>query len=211
MGPKAKKQESVGLVTLQKGKIDNLGEVSRNSKGGVQVSRAEIESAFAFLDTEQKGKVTAGNLKKRLASFFPDLTTRDYKYLMDNKKEITIDDLTDILVDNEIKEFDPVAEAFRAYDPENKGFISNEKLSEIFATFGFGELSGEELGLLTKAADVDGDGIVSLGDFRRMMDPSVKDVDILSKASNQEAGDATGDADTGTSSAAAETETKTEE
>jgi len=32
---------------------------------------------------------------------------------MNNKREITIDDLCDILLENEITNFDPIAEAFK--------------------------------------------------------------------------------------------------
>ena len=36
--------------------------------------------------------------------------------------------------------------------------------------FGFGELSPEELSLLHRIADVDGDGMISLSDFRSVLD-----------------------------------------
>ena len=117
-------------------------------------------------------------LKKRLTAFFPDLTTKDYKYLLSNKKEITIEELRNLLHDNEVKDFDPVAEAFKVYDPDNKGFISKDKLRDVFATYGYENLSMEEIGLITKAADVDGDGIISLSDFRLMMDSHYEDIPL---------------------------------
>jgi calmodulin len=194
MGPRKKdKQDGAALVGIVKGgksQIAQGDQVPRNAKGGVEVSIEEIEGAFAFLDVEGKGKVTIGNLKKRLTSFFPDLTTRDFKYLMDNKKELVMEDLVSILQNNEIKEFDPVAEAFRSYDPEGKGFISKDKLADIFATFGFGELSGDELSLLVKAADVDSDGIVSLSDFRNMINPPKIDDNTSKGGSVNQATDA---------------------
>ena len=111
MGPKKEKEKPTGIVAVkQKIGLNVADDVVRNSRGGVEVSRAEIEAAFAFLDVEQKGKVTQANLKKRLTAFFPDLSARDYKYLMDQKKELVLDDLVEILAGNEIKEFDPVAE-----------------------------------------------------------------------------------------------------
>lgn len=172
MGPKnSQKAEGAINAALPRGKSSGgsshgFDQVMRNSKGGVEVTHSEIEAAFAFLDKDGKGKVTVGDLKKRLSTFFPDLTTRDFKYLMDNKKELVLNDVIEILENNEIKEFDPVAQAYMTYDPEGKGFIAKEKLEDIFSTFGFGELTPDELGLLTKAADVDGDGVVSLSDFR---------------------------------------------
>ena len=87
---------------------------------------------------------------------------------MNNHKELTIDDLNTLLLDNEINNFDPVQEAFKIYDPEETGNVDQDKLREIFAAFGFGELTEEELGILMKTADVDNDGKVSLNDFRSL-------------------------------------------
>ena len=70
----------------------------------------------------------------------------------------------------EISGMDPVAEAFRAYDINNEGSIAPSRLKEVFFHFGFGELSDSELQILVRAADVDGDGVVSLEDFRYMLD-----------------------------------------
>ena len=39
--------------------------------------------------------------------------TKDFKFLMGNEKEMTLDSLRDLLLDNEITGFDPVAEAFK--------------------------------------------------------------------------------------------------
>ena len=155
---------------FDRGTIIKNSAVRKNEAGGVYVSPEEIASAFEYLDPEGTGKLTVGQLKRRLHPFFPDLTTKDYKYLMKHKKEIVIEDLHSLLDANEIKDFDPVAEAFKSYDPENKGFISKDKLKDIAESFGFGNLSLEEIHLLTKAADVDGDGIISLNDFKQMMD-----------------------------------------
>jgi len=167
-------------------------DVRRNKNGGVAISKEEIAGAFSFLDAEKTGKVSLGNLKKRLAPFFPDLTAKDMKYLMDGKKELVVEDIIEMLEGNDVQDFDPVFEAYRTYDPENKGHISKEKLTEVFGTLGFGTISAEEHALLIKAADFDGDGVVSLKDFRFMMDKVVAEGDDVSMgskaASNQEAG-----------------------
>lgn len=36
------------------------------------------------------------------------------------RNELTFEDLKLLLIDNEVKNFDPVAEAFKVYDPEGK-------------------------------------------------------------------------------------------
>ena len=37
---------------------------------------------------------------------------------MNNQSELSLDDLRSLLENNEIKNFDPVAEAFKVYDPQ---------------------------------------------------------------------------------------------
>ena len=80
-----------------------------------KVSQEEIKSAFAFLDVDKSGLVSLANLKKRLGIFFPDMTPKEFKFLMNNRKELTIEDLGELLAENEISDadFDPVAEAFK--------------------------------------------------------------------------------------------------
>lgn len=65
--------------------------------------------------------------------------------------------------------FDAVAEAFRIYDPRGSHYVEEEVLSRIMARVGFGELNEEELALLVSTADFDGDGRISLDDFRRLV------------------------------------------
>jgi calmodulin len=73
---------------------------------------------------------------------------------------MTLDDLRELLMENEVTNFDPVAEAFKAYDPEGTGYVDLEVLRSIFANLGFGDITNEDLGILVEAADVDGDGKV---------------------------------------------------
>lgn len=65
--------------------------------------------------------------------------------------------------------FDAVGEAFRVYDPRNTHYVEREVLSRIMAQIGFGELNEEDLTLLVGTADFDGDGRISLDDFRRLV------------------------------------------
>jgi hypothetical protein len=57
------------------------------------------------------------NLKKRLSLFFPEMTAKEYRFLMNNKKELTIEDFNELLMDNDLESFDPTVDAFRAVDP----------------------------------------------------------------------------------------------
>ena len=69
---------------------------------------------------------------------------------MNNKRELSMNDLIELLQDNDISGFDPVYEAFKAYDTEGIGYIPESKLRDIFAAFGLGEISGSELEILTR-------------------------------------------------------------
>lgn len=74
---------------------------------------------------------------------------------------MTLSDLRELLVDNEVQDFDPVAEAFKAYDPDGTGFVDPSALRIIFAGLGFGDLTADDITILVEAADADGDGRVS--------------------------------------------------
>ena len=89
--------------------------------------------------------------------------------MMNNKKELAIEDLHEMLDNNDISNFDPVEEAFKLYDVENEGYINKLRLREIFEAYGFDGMTTEDVDILAKAADIDGDGKISLQDFRKMM------------------------------------------
>lgn len=90
------------------------------------------------------------NLKKKLGVFFPELTAKDYRFLMNNKKDLSMEDIEELLLDNDVSNFDPIAEAFKAFDPNGEGFLDTTKLREIFIIYGFGDLNDEELEILKR-------------------------------------------------------------
>lgn len=138
------------------------------------ITPEEVQAAFEFLDADREGKISMSQLKKRLQVFFPNMTTKEYRcdlivydhssffyvlpcgptcafrFLMNNKREISVNDIIELLHDNDITGFDPVTEAFRAYDTEGEGFIPQDRLRGIFASLGLGELSSTEIELLMK-------------------------------------------------------------
>lgn len=44
--------------------------------------------------------------------------------------------LRELLKDNEITNFDPLAEAFKAYDPQGTGFVDTDVLRNVFQNLG---------------------------------------------------------------------------
>jgi calmodulin len=120
----------------------------------------------------------------------------DFRFLMNNKPELTEQDLRDLLLDNEVVKlslealfpqififsnhaqvvnFDPVAEAFKCYDPQGTGFVDLETLRAMFSNLGFGEITDDDLLMLLETGDGDGDGRISLSDFRTMVSVNTAD------------------------------------
>eukprot|EP01064_Diplonema_japonicum_P013691 TRINITY_DN21243_c0_g1_i1.p1 TRINITY_DN21243_c0_g1~~TRINITY_DN21243_c0_g1_i1.p1 ORF type:complete len:211 (+),score=61.13 TRINITY_DN21243_c0_g1_i1:77-634(+) len=135
---------------------------------GVKITREEVESAFAFFDVQGKGVLRPKDLKARLGAFYPQMTNKEYRFLI-SEPNFTVDTLWNLLDNNNISNFDPVKEAFRVYDPQESGYVDPEVLKSIMSRMGYGEMTREDMDVLIKTADVDGDGKISLEDFRGML------------------------------------------
>ncbi|KAF0981486.1 hypothetical protein FDP41_012143 [Naegleria fowleri] len=140
------------------------------------ISKKEVEEAFRFLDVRQKRKLTPKDLKARLKMFYPNMTNKEYKFLI-YEPEFTIQTLQNILnIDtkssiygsNFYKSYDPVKEAFKVFDPKDTGFVDEKHLKEMMEQLGLGPITTEDLKVLIETADKDGDGKISLEDFRSM-------------------------------------------
>lgn len=125
-------------------------DVPKNARGGVLVTQSEVQAMFSLLDSDKSGSISLANLKKKIGVFFPEMTAKDFRFLMNNKKELSLDDFKELLIDNDISNFDPAAEAFKLFDPKGEGAVNIRKLREVFETFGFGEISDEEMSILMK-------------------------------------------------------------
>ena len=88
---------------------------------------------------------------------------------MTGKDEMSVNELHDILKNNELENFDPIAEAFRFFDPDGTGSVDMERLREIFLLLGYGDLSYADLNSILEIADQDGDHKISLDDFRKLI------------------------------------------
>jgi len=79
----------------------------RNEKGGVLISEDELKVAWDFFDSKASGKITAHDVKKRLSSFYKNVSVKEIRYLLNNQPEITFEELRDLLAQNTLKNFDP--------------------------------------------------------------------------------------------------------
>lgn len=134
----------------------------------VRITREEVESAFNFFDVSGKGILRPKDLKARLSAFYPNMTNKEYRFLI-SEQNFTVDTLWSLLENNNITNFDPVREAFKVYDPHGSGFVDPEVLKGIMSRMGYGEMTKEDMEVLIRTADVDGDGRISLDDFKNML------------------------------------------
>jgi Ca2+-binding EF-hand superfamily protein len=137
-------------------------------KEGVKITREEVEQAFAFFDVSGTGVLKPRDLKARLSAFYPHMTNKEYRFLI-SEPNFTVDSLWGLLENNAITNFDPVREAFRVYDPNSTGYVDVETLNQIMSRMGYGDMTKDDMDVLIKTADVDGDGRISLEDFRSML------------------------------------------
>lgn len=180
------------------------------------VSASDIDAAFRFLDASGKGKITIGALRQKLSAFFPgadgeavvlslvgclydrrpysDMPLSELRFLLGDKKEITVAELHELLDGNQITNFDPVAEAFKCFDPSGTGFADIAHTREIFTRLGL-DLSDEDVRVLISTADGDRDGAISLSDFREMLKRAAPRVESAAGATEGAGGAA--DATTG--------------
>ena len=129
-------------------------QLKRNAKGGIYVSPHELHQAFEFFDIDNKGFINISDLKKRLGVFYQNLSLREYKFLLNNKQELTEQELYALLANNELTNYDPVAEAFKIYDPNETGYIDLEVFREILSNLGFGDITDQDIQTLIDTADV---------------------------------------------------------
>ena len=148
-------------------------------------------AAFDFFDVEGRGKLTVADLKARLGAFYKNLPSKEYKALISEvggairpqlrgnsqppppplASPTAEGDALRLLANNELGNYDPVKEAFEVYDPQGTGFVDRD-LRSIFENLGYGEITDEDLAVLVETADADGDGRISLDDFRGMLSMS---------------------------------------
>ena len=95
--------------------------IRKNTQGGILVTADEIEAAFKYLDIQGKGTVGVYNLRKRMNVFYKHnpIPLLQYKSLVGDKFELTLKDLNELLLNNTVENYDPVAEAFKVCEEIN--------------------------------------------------------------------------------------------
>ena len=140
----------------------------------------DIDTAFALLNGPRGENLRRRDIRDFASTFFPDITPKQLKQLVGS--DFTRYKLQQLLSHEDSAktgalpppDFDPVAEAFALLDVDGTGEISPARLVEVFQTIpSVDALSNEDVQLLMQMADVDGDGKLTLTDFRTMLNQKV--------------------------------------
>ncbi|GBG24252.1 Calmodulin [Hondaea fermentalgiana] len=141
------------------------------------LSDKDLKVAFDFLDTQDTGELTLYSLRERLAAFYgsPDLVPiRELKLIMGKHKTLRLADLKAILAEtNELLQgtrFDPVEKVFHdCFDPAGSGVLRPDSLRSLLQRLGHDNITDEDLSILLEAIDANGDGAVTIEDFRNLI------------------------------------------
>ena len=88
---------------------------------------------------------------------------------MNGQKEMDASNLHELLTTTSIEPFDPIEEAFKLLDVENKGYLTVDTFKTIFSNLGFGEITPSDEDIFKEVADFDGDGVINLDDFKKIL------------------------------------------
>ncbi|KAF7265734.1 hypothetical protein GWI33_020817 [Rhynchophorus ferrugineus] len=113
---------------------------------------AEFKEAFMLFDKDEDGTITMAELGVVMRSLGQRPTETELRDMMMSKK------MKDADGEEELKE------AFRVFDKNNDGLISNIELRHVMTSLGE-RLSEEEVDDMIKEADLDGDGQVNYEEF----------------------------------------------
>ena len=121
------------------------------------------------ISTFNAPKITKKELKTYLEAFPKQYSQKEIAFLMNGKNEMNHDELYDLLSQTQIEDFDAVEEAFKLLDVNNKGFLTVQTFKEIFKNLDLGEIAPSDEDIFKEVADFDGDGVINLDDFRKIL------------------------------------------
>jgi Ca2+-binding EF-hand superfamily protein len=101
-----------------------------------------------------------------LAGLLPDF---DAKVLMNNKQELTSEELLGLLRQIDSPGIDTSKSVFEALDRKGNGEVDLQFLSNLMEKFGIETFGEKDFEFLLECMDEDGDGVVGLADFRNFL------------------------------------------
>ena len=168
-GKKKTDKKTPKRTSRQSSIFRDFSTVPKNAKGGVLVTEEEIRRAFDFFDMDKTGKIMASQLRERLNAFGGPINAKEIRFLLNGQTHLSLQDMSDLLLENEVNFFDPVVDAFHWFDPQETGYVDIPIAKKIFRRLGYGDFNDDDLSVLIETADIDKDGRVSLSDFQSMI------------------------------------------
>ena len=98
---------------------------------------------------------------------------------MNGKNELEASELYELLATTQIEEFDAVEEAFKLLDVNSTGHLTVDTFKNIFEKLKLGTIASSDVEIFKEVADFDGDGVISLDDFRKILTYTPGDADEL--------------------------------
>ncbi|XP_076268425.1 neo-calmodulin-like [Rhynchophorus ferrugineus] len=136
---------------------------------------AEIKEVFALFDKDGDGTITTKELGTVLKALGQNPTEAELLDIIaeadtDGNGLIDFNEFSAVMkgIIKECDNEDDIKGAFRVFDKEGKGFITADDLRDIITSLGE-KFSDNEYDEMIRAADLDGDGVVTLADFMEMM------------------------------------------
>lgn len=84
-----------------------LAKVLKNHHNGVKVTHDDIKSTLDFIGHDKQGLITAESLNHSLSRIFPSISHRECELLMAGNTSISIHELSRILTENTLLNYDP--------------------------------------------------------------------------------------------------------
>nr|ABK21927.1 unknown [Picea sitchensis] len=136
---------------------------------------AEFREAFSLFDRDGDGSITTKELSTVIRSLGQNPTEAEIQDMInevdtDGNGTIDFREFLDLMA-HKIKDLDSdeeLREAFKVFDKDQNGYISAAELRHVMINLGE-KLTEEEVELMIKEADTDGDGQVNYEEFVRMM------------------------------------------
>lgn len=140
---------------------------------------AELREAFAMFDKDGDGTITVLELASVMRALGQQPTDDELQIMMnsvdvDQNGVIDFDEFLNLMRNHFYTDEDApneeaeLLEAFRVFDRNGDGYITEEELKQALLNLGE-RLTGEELKGMIAAADKDGNGLIDYSEFVAMM------------------------------------------
>lgn len=142
----------------------------------------KFEKLFALFEERKMKPITMEDLKEfiKIAGFTP---TKDDLMDLDGKRTVTLRQFLAI-ISTKVKAVDiKVLEAFQKVDTNHDGYASLQEFKQLISVISSGKVIEEDVILMIKNADLDGDGQINIEEFRDKIYPSfIAKIDLVESA-----------------------------